>query len=67
MKIPGDKLPAGMGKGADPDRVYTVATNAFVVDQIGKYLPGALPGPEDSGIPMRDAIVDWVKAHPDLK
>ena len=27
----------------DPDAAYTVATNTYVLDQAGKYLPGATP------------------------
>ncbi len=67
VRVPGSKLPPALAKGADPSRTYAVATNSFVTDQIERFLPGALPGVEDSGVPMRDAVVDWVRAHPELR
>ena len=69
VKVKGARLPpslAGKGK-ADPDRIYTVATNSFVADHLETHLPGAEPGPVDSGILQRDAVVDWVRDHPGLK
>ena len=31
------------GEPFDPDAVYTVATNTYVLEQAAKYLPGAMP------------------------
>jgi 2',3'-cyclic-nucleotide 2'-phosphodiesterase (5'-nucleotidase family) len=69
LKVKGANVPASMArKGSlDPEKVYTVATNTFVADHADKHLPGAEPGAEDSGIPLRDAVVEWVRKNPDLK
>ena len=69
VKVKGAKVPAGLArKGTlDPERIYTVATNTFVADHLDRYIPGAEADPEDSGIPMREAIVEWVRKNPDLK
>jgi 2',3'-cyclic-nucleotide 2'-phosphodiesterase (5'-nucleotidase family) len=69
VKVRGAHLPRGLAQGRtiDPDKVYTVATNAFVTDHLDRYLPGADPGVEDSGILVRDAVVEWVKRNPDLR
>jgi 2',3'-cyclic-nucleotide 2'-phosphodiesterase (5'-nucleotidase family) len=63
VKVRGDRLPAGMAKGAavDPEKLYTVATSSFVAGHLEKHLPGAEPGGEDSGILPRDAFLDWAK------
>jgi 2',3'-cyclic-nucleotide 2'-phosphodiesterase (5'-nucleotidase family) len=67
VRVKGAALPERLRKGTDPGRTYAVATNTFVADHLETYLPGAEPGVEDSGIPVRDAVVDWVRKHPDLR
>jgi 2',3'-cyclic-nucleotide 2'-phosphodiesterase (5'-nucleotidase family) len=70
VRVRGARLPERLAKRigtVDPDRIYTVATNSFVVDHLDKYVPGAEPDPEDTGLPARDAVVDWVRKHPELK
>ncbi len=49
------------GRPVDPAKVYVVATNSFVADHIESHLPGAEPGLEDTGLPFRDAVVEWVR------
>ncbi|MCK6481724.1 MAG: 5'-nucleotidase C-terminal domain-containing protein [Planctomycetes bacterium] len=66
VRVPGKALPPRLAKGLDPGKVYTVATNSFVADHLERHLPGALEGAEDSGIPLRDAVVDWVRRRGDL-
>lgn len=75
VKVRGDRLPQELADrarraagGADPvpDRLYTVAVNSYMADHLDSYVPGAEPGPEDTGIVMRRAIVDWVREHKTL-
>jgi 2',3'-cyclic-nucleotide 2'-phosphodiesterase (5'-nucleotidase family) len=49
------------GKDPDPDRIYTVAVNSYMADHLKLYLPGAEEPVEDTGISMRDSVVDWVR------
>jgi 5'-nucleotidase/UDP-sugar diphosphatase len=69
VKVPGKALPPDLAKGAkvDPGKVYVVATNTFIADHLDRYLPGADPAVEDTGVVLRDAVVEWVKKHPELK
>jgi 2',3'-cyclic-nucleotide 2'-phosphodiesterase (5'-nucleotidase family) len=71
VRVRGSRLPAGVAAGlpgpVEPDRVYTVATNSFVADHLDEMLPGAEEGVEDSGIPVRDAVLDWIRRNPDLR
>ncbi len=69
VRVRGSRLPGSVAGRTrlSPDRIYTVATNTFVADHLETYLPGAEPGAEDSGIPLRDAVVEWVRKNPDLR
>jgi 2',3'-cyclic-nucleotide 2'-phosphodiesterase (5'-nucleotidase family) len=71
VRIVGRRMPAGLAAGlpgpVEPDRVYTVATNSFVAERLEREIPGAEPGVEDSGILMRDAVVEWIRKNPVLK
>ncbi|HEU4394498.1 MAG TPA: bifunctional UDP-sugar hydrolase/5'-nucleotidase [Planctomycetota bacterium] len=71
VRIRGKRMEAGLAARlpgpVDPDRVYTVATNSFVAERLDREIPGAEPGVEDSGIVMRDAVVEWIRKHPALK
>ncbi len=62
----GDWARRQLGAPPEPARVYTVATNTFVADHLQEEIPGAEPGAEDSGLSMRDCIVEWVRARKDL-
>ncbi len=66
VRVPGKALPPRLARGLDPEKIYTVATNSFVADHLGRHLPGALEGVEDSGIPLRDTVVDWVRERKTL-
>jgi 2',3'-cyclic-nucleotide 2'-phosphodiesterase (5'-nucleotidase family) len=55
-----------LGADFDPGKVYAVATNSYVADHLDRYFPGAEPEVEDTGRTMREAVVDWVREHPDL-
>lgn len=46
----------------DPDRVYTVATNSFVAAHLDRYFPAGVESVEDSGVPMRDAVIEAVRS-----
>jgi 5'-nucleotidase/UDP-sugar diphosphatase len=70
VRIRGARLPEAwtrLRKDIDPERIYTVATNSFVADHLEKHLSGCEPGVEDSGVPLRDAVVAWVRRNPDLR
>jgi 5'-nucleotidase len=69
VKVRGAALLPEATRGAkvDPERTYVVATNTFVADHLDKYLPGADPAVEDTGVVLRDAVIEWVRKHPDLK
>jgi 2',3'-cyclic-nucleotide 2'-phosphodiesterase/3'-nucleotidase len=64
VRVKGAALPAHMaprGTKIDPDRVYTVATNSFVADHADRYFPDGVESVTDSGIGMREAVLNWVK------
>ncbi|MEN8150693.1 MAG: 5'-nucleotidase C-terminal domain-containing protein, partial [Planctomycetota bacterium] len=66
VHVLGMNLPDGMrpeGGDVDPHHVYTVATNSFVADHADRYFPNGIEGIDDSGIMMRDAVVEWVREH----
>lgn len=67
VRVRGAELPAyakkRLGDALDPDRVYVIATNSYVGDQRRKYLGAADAEVEDTGRPMRDEVVAWVRAH----
>ena len=49
----------------DPESTYTVATNTYVLEQAGKYLPGAVPkNVKAMGHNVFDAALEAVKAGP---
>ncbi len=67
LRLRGDQLPAFMRKqlGAklDPAKDYVVATNSYVADQQKKYFGTETAPVEDTGLLLRDAVVDWVREH----
>jgi 2',3'-cyclic-nucleotide 2'-phosphodiesterase (5'-nucleotidase family) len=71
VRVKGSRLPARLAASlpgpVEPDRVYTVATNAYTADHLEREIPGAEPETVDAGILMRDAVVDWIRKHPDLR
>ncbi len=71
IRVKGADLPEALaravGSGLDRGKAYTVAINSFIADHLDKYIPGARGEVEDSGIAVRDAVVDWVKRNPDLR
>ncbi len=66
VRIRGGALPAWareqLGE-VDPEEVYTVATNSYVAGHHERYFPKGIEGMADSGIPMRDALIEAVRAH----
>ena len=49
----------------DPDALYTVATNTYVLEQAAKYLPGAVPrNVKTSNVNVFDVALEAVKAGP---
>jgi len=66
LRIRGDALPAWAIEelgSVTPDRIYTVATNSYVPGHLERYFPDGILGTVDSGRPMRDAIIDAVRAE----
>jgi len=61
------RLAARLKGPVDPDRVYTVATNSFVAERLEREIPGCEEGVEDSGLPVRDAVVEWIRRNPVLR
>ena len=66
VRVKGAALPewarAG-GDAIDPDRVYSIATNSYVSGHAGEFFPEGLDGVEDSGLPMRNTWIEWVRAR----
>ena len=49
----------------DPDALYTVATNTYVLEQAAKYLPGSIPkNVKASSVNVFDVALEAVKAGP---
>jgi 2',3'-cyclic-nucleotide 2'-phosphodiesterase (5'-nucleotidase family) len=64
VEVKGENLPEHLRAAAgeiDPHHVYTVATNSFVSAHLPKYFPDGVEGVIDSGVMMRDAVVEWVR------
>jgi 5'-nucleotidase/UDP-sugar diphosphatase len=67
VRVPGARLPAALrerlGGRADAKRIYRVAVNSFLADHGERFLPGALPDPEDTGVPVREAVAALLRAR----
>lgn len=67
MRFRGSQLPEWARKALGDRFVageeYVVATNEFVADQQKKYFGTTGVPFEDAGVPLRDAVVAWVRRH----
>lgn len=67
IKLKGEQVPPyakkRLGEKFDPSKDYTFATNSYVGDQQRKYFRVEGVPVEDTGLPMRDTVVAWVKKH----
>jgi len=64
VRVKGEDLPEGLRRAAgeiDPHYVYTIATNSFVAAHADRYFPAGVESVEDSGIMMRDAVIEWIR------
>jgi 5'-nucleotidase/UDP-sugar diphosphatase len=57
-----EELRARLGDALEPDRVYSVATNSFVAQQQAQFFGRTGVPVEDSGLSMRDAVIEAIEA-----
>ncbi len=67
IRLKGDQVPEFnrriLGSDFDPTREYVFATNSYVTDQQKKYFGTTDIAVEDTGVAMREAVVEWVRTH----
>ena len=67
VTLRGARLPEHMrtelGRRFDPQAEYTIATNSFVADQQQQYFRTTDARVENTGLPVRDQVVAWVRQH----
>jgi 2',3'-cyclic-nucleotide 2'-phosphodiesterase (5'-nucleotidase family) len=67
IRVKGDQVPPyvkkRLGDKFDAAKEYTIATNSYVGDQQRKYFRVEGLPVEDTGLPMRETVVAWVKKH----
>lgn len=67
IRVRGDRLPEAMRKELgdrwSADREYVIATISYVADHRDRFLDCGDAPVEDTGLLMRDVVVDWVREH----
>jgi 2',3'-cyclic-nucleotide 2'-phosphodiesterase (5'-nucleotidase family) len=67
IRLKGEQVPEyarrRLGSAFDPAKEYVFATNSYVGDQQRKYFGVEGVPVEETGVLMRDAVIQWVKEH----
>ncbi len=69
LRVRGADLPDELRarvRDLDPARVYTVATNSYVAAHLEEYFPAGVEGSKETGLPMRDVVIEAVRRRGDL-
>lgn len=67
VRVKGARLPAyqqrELGARFDPEKEYVIATNSYCADHRDRYFGSKDLPAEDTGLPMRDTVIAWVRKH----